>query len=98
MSKIGEIYDYKFDDDFDNGIIIILDEKSYVYLSAEFFEFNNQNINEYIENENENENDEINLFATKLTDSDYINIDGYIGMLTKSNFEKINRCIVEDDF
>ena len=49
-------------------------EKSYVYLTADFFELNNQNINEYIENANE----EITLFATKLTDSDFINIDGYI--------------------
>lgn len=94
MLKIGGIYGYKFDDDIDNGIIIILNEKSYVYLTADFFELHNQNINEYIENANE----EITLFATKLTDSDFINIDGYIGMLTKSNFEKINRCIVEDDF
>ena len=93
MLKIGGIYGYKFDDELD-GIIIILNEKSYVYLTAEFFEFNNQNINKYIENINE----KITLFATKLTDSDFINIDGYIGMLTKSNFEKINRWIVEDDF
>lgn len=93
MLKIGGIYGYKFDDELD-GIIIILNEKSYVYLTAEFFKFNNQNINEYIENINE----KITLFATKLTDSDFVNIDGYIGMLTKSNFEKINRCIVEDDF
>lgn len=93
MLKIGGIYGYKFDDELD-GIIIILNEKSYVYLTAEFFKFNNQNINEYIENINE----KITLFATKLTDSDFINIDGYIGMLTKSNFEKINRWIVEDDF
>lgn len=41
MLKIGGIYGYKFDDELD-GIIIILNEKSYVYLTAEFFEFNNQ--------------------------------------------------------
>lgn len=37
MLKIGGIYGYKFDDDIDNGIIIILNEKSYVYLTADFF-------------------------------------------------------------
>ena len=81
MLKIGGIYGYKFDAELD-GIIIILNEKSYVYLTAEFFEFNNQNINEYIENINE----KITLFATKLTDSDFINIDEYIGDVNKKQF------------
>ena len=94
MLKIGGIYGYKFDDDWDNGIIIILNEKSYVYFTAEFFELNNKKINEFISNIN----GKITLFATKLIDSDFMNIDGYIGMLTKSNFEKINKLIIEDDF